>query len=132
MAAAVAVVAAAVTIQPCLKRIAYDHPGTLWPAYTQSEPAMSEPKPYTLSEPKPYTLMYSDDALMGVISGGPIGGNPIMLEHFDTEEQAITRAEKLMTRSQGREFALYKDGKLLMAGSDFENYVRRREQQADD
>jgi hypothetical protein len=78
-----------------------------------------------MSEPKPYTLIYSNVTLMGVIGDGPIGGLPIMQEHFDTEEQAIARAEELMIRGLGWELELYKDGKSMMAGNDFEAYVRR-------
>jgi hypothetical protein len=81
-----------------------------------------------MSKHKPYTLIYSDRTLMGMIGGGPIGGFPIMQENFDTEEQAIARAEELMTSGHGRELELYKNGKSLMAGRDFENYVRGRGQ----
>jgi hypothetical protein len=95
-----------------------------------------------MSKPKPYTLIYS----FGIpgVGGGPIGGSSVRRgisvgagsvsggmkrqESFDTKEQAITRAEELMTSRQGRELVLYKDGKPLMAGKDFENYVSRRRQ----
>jgi hypothetical protein len=81
-----------------------------------------------MSEPKPYTLIYSNDTLMGMIGDDPIGGNPMALEHFDTEEQALARAEELMIRGLGWELELYKDGKSIMAGNDFEDYVRRHGQ----
>jgi hypothetical protein len=80
---------------------------------------MFEPKPYV------YTLIYSNAVLMGMIGDDPIGGSPMVLEHFNTEEQAITRAEELMIRGLGWGLELYKDGKSMMAGTDFENYVRR-------
>jgi hypothetical protein len=78
-----------------------------------------------MSEPKPYTLTYSNSVLMGMTGGGPTSGLPITQEHFDTEEQAIARAEELMIRGLIWGLELYKDGKSMMAGEDFKNYVRR-------